>query len=1073
MQTSSRKLYTLTRLLSIAAFLALLPASLMAQATGLIVGTVQDASGAVIPGAQVKAINELTGLEWETVSDQGGRFNFPRMPVGNYHVEVTQQGFTQFLSEPFRLDADQSRQVTVALEVGQVTESITVAGAVTEVETVGGTLKEIIDERRITELPLNGRNPVQLILLVPGVVSGPGSSSLNQNMALAVNGARAVSNNYLLDGGDNNDPQQNVAAIMPNPDALEEFSVLTNNFSAEYGRNMGAIINAVTKSGTNQYHGSAYEFLRNDALDARSFFGLATGKLRRNQFGATTGGPIAKNRTFFFGAYEGVRQRQAATFSGLFVPTALERAGDFSATGRKPKDPLTGEAFPNHLIPETRFDAASLNFLNELIPLPTSAAGRHIFNRPNNFGSDQYIGRVDHQISDAQRLSGRLLRQTSNEFKTGGLPRLTADINFINWNAQGQHTWTLTPSLLATAQFTFNRTEIDRGPLPTIGESGQEVSYQSLGVGVNRGAPESQIELVPHYRGQVNGFWNLRQENLVRIDRKTFQGRYDVSYTSGAHMMKFGGEYRHSQSFRVTANLVDPQFNFTGRFSGNSYGDFLLGRPANFRQGSLRINDIRARAPNFYFQDDWKIRSNVTLSLGMRWEPYLPFYSAPDELSVFREGRQSTLFPNAPEGLLYANDSGVHRGGAPADWNNFAPRLGLAWSPFGHKKTSIRAAYGVFYDTPRFHYLSHFVNSPPYSLQTRVNGPESFTNPYGGMANPFPYQQPQTDQERAEYQYIFPVEIGLSVAESTVAAYNQQWNFNVQQELVRDFIVTAAYVGSKATKLPLRRQINPAIFREGATLRNTNQRRIFGPTFQGIRNYETSAYSTYHAAQFTVNKRFSKGYTVLAHYTVGKAIDLSATESAPPQDPLNLRLDKALADFDVRQRFVASFLWDLPSPSDSGVGKWVLGGWQTNGIFTAQSGRAFSATTGRDIALAGFGRQRPHLVGNPFLDTGRSKGELIQQYFDASAFENPVTGTFGNAGRNIIIGPGNWNLDFALFKKFGITERMELQLRWEMFNAFNHANLLNPRNNINARNPGRITGTSAPRIMQFGLRLEF
>ena len=299
MREPSRKLRESIRFLLAGATLALLPVSLVAQATGLIVGTVQDSTRAAVPGAQVQAVNDLTGLEWETSSDEAGRFNFSRMPVGNYHVQVTNEhgdyithtaeGFTQFLSESFRLDADQSRQVTVVLEVGQVTESITVTGAVAEVETVGGTLKEIVDERRITELPLNGRNPVQLILLVPGVVSGPGSSSLNQNGGLAVNGARAVSNNYLLDGGDNNDPQQNVAAIMPNPDALEEFSVLTNNFSAEYGRNMGAIVNAVTKSGTNEFNGSAYEFVRNDILDARSFFGLEKGKLRRNQYGGTFG----------------------------------------------------------------------------------------------------------------------------------------------------------------------------------------------------------------------------------------------------------------------------------------------------------------------------------------------------------------------------------------------------------------------------------------------------------------------------------------------------------------------------------------------------------------------------------------------------------------------------------------------------------------------------------------------------------------------------------------------------------------------------------------------------------------
>ena len=1045
---------------------------LFGQATGLIVGVVSDSSGAVVPGANVRAFNELTGLEWSAQSDESGRFNFPRLPVGDYRVEASAEGFSTFVSEGFRLDADQSRRVAVTLEVGQVTENIVVTGAVTQVETVGGTLKEIVDAKRIAELPLNGRNPVQLILLVPGVVTGPGSSSLNQNDALSVNGARAISNNYMLDGGDNNDPQQNVAAIMPNPDALEEFSVLTNNFSAEYGRNMGAIVNAVTKSGTNAFHGSLYEFLRNDALDARNFFALETGKLRRNQFGGTFGGPVIRNKTFFFGSYEGVRQRQAQVFSSLVVPTAAERAGDFSQSARKPTDPLTGERFPGDQVPADRFDPASMNFLEELVPLPNAANGRHIFNSPNDFDSDQIMGRVDHQLGDNQRLSGRLLQQRSDEILTAGLPRLTAEAPFDNWNAMGQHTWTISPSLLATGQFTYNQTKIDRGPLPTIGASGNEVSYQSLGVNVNRGAPESQIELVPHYRGQVSGFWNLAQENMVLIDRETYQARYDVSYSAGAHLMKFGGEYRYSSSYRVTANLVDPQFNFTGMFSGSPFGDFLLGRPANFRQGSLRINDIRNRAPAFYFQDDWKAAPNLTLSLGVRWEPFLPFYSGDDELTVFRPSlQQSQVFPTAPPGLLYAGDPGIPRGGSDTDWNNIAPRISLAWSPFG-QKTSVRAAYGFFYDTPRFHTLSQFVQSPPYSLQQQVNGPESFANPYGGRVDPFPYVQPQTPEERAEYEFLLPVLVGLSIDADLVAAYNQQWNFNIQHEVARDFILTAAYVGSKATHLPLNREMNPAIYRPGASLRDIDDRRLY-TDFQSIVNYEPSAYSSYNAAQFTLNKRFSKGYSVLAHYTFGKTIDLASSDDTGVQNPLDLAAEKALADTHVRHRFVTSFLWELPTPFQSGVGNWILGGWQTNGIFTAQSGRPFSVGVGQDIALAGTGAQRPNLIGDPTLSGDRSRAEKILQFFDPTAFANPAPGTYGNAGRNILIGPGNWNLDFALFKKFGLTETSELQFRWEMFNAFNHANFLNPRTNINAARPGQIESASSPRIMQFGLRMVF
>ena len=1060
--------------ITLAFLLAASAVLLWAQAVGLIVGTVQDTSGAVIPGADVRVLNQRTGIEWTGQSDASGRFTFPRLPVGEYLVEASSEGFSTFQSEVFRLDADQSRNVSVRLEVGQITETVTVQGAVAQVETVGGTLKEVVDEKRITELPLNGRNAVQLLLLVPGVVRGTGGTNLNQNEPIAVNGARGASNNYLLDGGDNNDPQQNVAAIMPNPDALEEFSVLTNNFSAEYGRNMGAIVNAVTKGGGNELHGSLYNFLRNDVLDARAFFGLQKGKLRRNQFGATVGGPIIKNKTFFFGAFEGVRQRQAQVFSGLVTPTAMERDGDFSAsTGTRPRDPATNQPFENSLIPQSRFDPASRNFMNELVPLPNSAGNRHVFNRPNNFDSDQYMGRVDHQISNTQRLTGRFLRQTSGEFVTAGLPRLTSEVAFDNWNVMGQHTWTLSPSLLAVGQFTVNRTEIDRGPLPTIGESGQEVSYQSLGVAANRGAPEGSANLVPHFRGQVSGFWNMGQDNLVRIDRRTYQARYDLSYTAGAHLMKFGFEYRYSQSFRVTGNLVDPQFNFTGLISGSPMGDFLLGRPANFTQGSLRINDIRNRAPSLYFQDDWKVRSDFTLSLGMRWEPFLPFYSADDELTVFRAGQQSSVFPNAPTGLLYVGDQGVNRGGAPTDWANLAPRISFAWSPFGSSKTSVRAAYGIFYDAPRFHTLSQFVQSPPFSMQQQINGPRSFSDPYGGIPNPFPYQQPLTEQEKADYQFLLPALIGLSVDADLVMPYNQQWNFNIQRDIGRDFIFTAAYVGSKAAFLPQNRELNPAIFRPGATLANINQRRLYAPNFQRIISYEPGAFSNYNAMQLTLNKRFSHGFTVLSHYTWSKSIDLASSDDAPLQNPLNSHVDVGLADMDIRHRFVSSFLWELPSPFQAGLGKWVLGGWQTNGIFTVQAGTPFTVVTGQDIARAGTGRQRPNVIADPKLSTDRSRTEKIQGYFDPTAFVNPAVGTYGNAGRNALVGPGMWNLDFALFKKMPITERAELQLRWEMFNAFNHANLSNPRANINAARPGQIDGTSLPRIMQFGLRMTF
>lgn len=1056
------------------AVLLILPNLAFGQATGLIVGTVRDASGGVIAGAAVKASNVLTGLEWTTSSGPSGLFNFPRLPVGRYRVEVSNPGFRTFLSEEFRLEVDQNREISVTLDVGSTTESVTVSGAVSQVDTVAATIREVVDEKRITELPLNGRNPLQLVRLVPGAVSAPGASTLNRNDAISVNGGRGTATNYMLDGGDNNDPQQNVGAVVPNPDALEEFSVLTNNFSAEYGRNSGAVVNAVTKSGTNHFHGSLWEFLRNDALDARSFFGITKNKLRRNQFGGALGGPIVRNRAFFFGSYEGVRERTGTVRSGLVVPTTAERAGDFSSSAQRPRDPLTNQPFPGGVIPAARFDPASVKFMEMLqVPLPNASGNRHIFNPPETSDSNQFLGRVDYVLTNRQRLSGRIFETSAQDMLVAGLPVLRSEVAFDTRNVTGVHTWTASPALLLVSQYTWNKSLIDRGPLPIGG--GQGVSYQDLGVNVNRGGLSALgKELVPHYRGAVNGFWNLNQDNLVLIDRPTQQAQENVSWTRGSHLMKFGGEYRWSKSDRVTANGVDPQFTFNGQFTGNSFADFLIGRPLRFTQGSVRINEIRAQTFNLYFQDDWKIHPKLSLNLGLRYEPLFPFYSAADELTLFRPGLQSSVFPNAPRGMLYAGDSGAPRGGTRSDINNLAPRFGFAYSPSAGGKTSIRGAYGFFYDIPRFHQVSHFVNSPPYSLQITVNQPRSFSDPYAGQVNPFPYAPPATAQERAAYEFLRPVVVGLSVDPFFAAPYVQQWNFNIQREVAQGYVVTAAYVGSKGTRLPIRRELNPALFGPGATLANIDARRIYAPDFASIISYENVINSTYHAFQLTLNKRFSQGFTVLASYSYAKSIDGMSidVDGFNGQDPLNMRADKALSDFDIRHRTVASFLWEIPG-FRTGAAKWILGGWQANGIFIAQAGTPFTVTSGQDRALSGVGTQRPDVLGNPKLATGRSRDELMAQYFDVSQFVLPAVGSYGTSGRNSLIGPGDYNLDFALFKKFPVREGMQLQYRLEMFNALNHANLGNPRSNISAARPGQIDTTSGPRIIQMGLRLTF
>jgi outer membrane receptor protein involved in Fe transport len=1039
------------------------PAAVFGQSTAEIRGIVQDETGGVIPGVTVTAINELTGLERPTTSDSGGRFNFPRLPVGSYRVEATLQGFRKFATPTFRLDVEDIRQVNVVMTVGTVNEGVTVSGTSPTVETVGGTLSQIVDERRIRELPLNGRDPLQLQVLLPGVVQGNGFTTMQQEGGISVHGLRGISNNYMLDSGDNNDVLGGVAAIVPNPDALEEFTVQTSNFGAQYGRNMGAVINAVTKSGTNKFRGGAYDFTRHDALDAKQFFALQKGELKRSQYGATAGGPIKRDRAFFFAAYQGLNERKGESRSNLVVPTAAERRGDFSQSSLTPRDPLTGQPFPNNQIPLARFDPAIVKFMDALIPLPNSG-GQYIYNAPNTKDGSQFMGRVDMQLTAQQRLFGRVFYDTNDTINTAGLPDLHASVSFKTWNTAVNHTHILSSSLVNSAQFTYAKTDLFRGPLPV----GDNLTYQSLGVKVNYATADPGVKLATMFRGGVTGYWDMNQDAYEPDDRPVVQLKDDLSYSRGDHVVKLGGEYRWSANNRTAANNNDPVFSFNGQYSGSPLADFLLGKAANVQQFSVRHNAGRAQTFAAYAQDDWRVHPRVTLSLGLRWEPFFAFYEVDQPQPVFRPGQQSTLYPSAPRGLLYAGDPGIPRGGHPTIWGNVAPRLAAAWSL--NSKTSLRTAYGRFYDTARFfNFPKTLVFTPPYSLSRTTNDVQ-FSDPYAGKVNPYPYTVPLTAQELAAYQFSRPVRV-TSYPEDFSSGYAQQWNVSIQRELVGNLIVSAAYVGTKADNLPTTRQINPALLVPGATLANRQQNRMY-PEFESIASFDPIGRSRYHALELTANKRFAKGYSILASYTLSKAKDnTSSDDGFNAQDQLNPDDNWGLADTDQRHRVVTSFVWELPSPQ-AGAAKAVLGGWQFNGIVTLSSGTPFTISSGRDAAL-NFNTTRANVIGDPNLPSDRPQAELIQRYFNPDAFAIPANGSLGNSPRNFLIGPGYKNVDLSFFRTFMVHQRVGVQARFEAFNAFNFVNFGNPRSNIGAANPGRIDTAGDARILQFGIRMTF
>jgi outer membrane receptor protein involved in Fe transport len=1048
----------------ILAIVLLLPLPVVAQSTAEIRGTVQDASAGVLPGVVVTAINELTGLARTVVTDSGGRFNFPRLPVGNYHVEATLQGFRKFATPAFRLDVEDIRQVDVVLEVGTIEEGVTVSGTSAVVETVGGTVSQIVDERRIRELPLNGRDPLQLQLLLPGVVVGNGATTMQQQGGISVHGLRGISNNYMLDSGDNNDVLGGVAAIVPNPDALEEFTVQTSNFGAQYGRNMGAVINAVTKSGTNQFRGSGYDFTRNDGLDAKQFFALQKGELKRYQYGGTVGGPVKHDRAFFFAAYQGLNERKGDSRSNLVVPTQAERNGDFSQSSIKPRDPLTGQLFPNSQIPLNRFDPAIIKFMDALVPLPNSADGRYIYNAPQTKDGWQLMGRLDTQLTPGQRLFGRVFYDTNDTINTAGLPLLHASVSFKTWNAALNHTNIITSNLLNSAQFTFAKTDLFRGPLPV----GDDLTYQKLGVRVNYATANPGVTLATMFRGGVSGYWDMNQDAYEPDDRPVVQLKDDLSYSRSGHVLKFGGEYRWAANNRTAANNNDPVFAFNGQYTGSPLADFVLGKAANVQQFSVRHNKGRAEAIAAYAQDDWEMHPRLTLSLGVRWEPFFAFREVDQPQPVFRPGQQSTLFPSAPLGLLYAGDPGIPEGGHPTLWSNVAPRLAAAWSI--DRKTSLRAAYGRFYDTARFfNFPKTLVFTPPYSVSRTTNDVQ-FSDPYAGKDNPFPYLPPQTPEEIARYQFLRPVRV-TSYPGNFSSGYAQQWNVSIQREMAGNMVVSAAYIGTKADDLPTTRQINPAVYVPGATLATRQQNRLY-PEFESISSFDPIGRSRYNGMELTLNKRFSHGYSILASYTLSKAKDnTSSDDGFNAQDQLNPDDNWGLADTDQRHRMVTSFVWELPSPQ-AGTAKAVLGGWQFNGIVTLASGTPFTISSGRDAAL-NFNTTRANVVGDPNLPSDRPQNDLIAAYYNPAAFAIPANGTLGNSPRNFLIGPGSKNVDLSLFKTLHLQQRVALQVRLEAFNAFNWVNFGNPRANIGAANPGRIDTAGDARIMQIGFRMTF
>jgi hypothetical protein len=1089
-----------SNLLSTCVLLIALSSAAFAQtATSVIFGTVTDASGSAVPNVPVTATAVATGVSARVVTNESGNYVFPNLQPGTYTVSCEAAGFRKAQVSNVLVEVNQRGRVDLAMQVGEVREVVAVQANVTTVDTFSSTVKEVVDSGRIRELPLNGRQTLQLQALLPGVVNVPSGSAasliaINTALSFAVNGTRANSSSYTLDGGLNMDAYNNLAAAFPNPDALQEFSIQTNAYSAVYGRDAGAVVTMVTKSGTNELHGSLFEFLRNDKLNTRNFFAAGVDPLRRNQFGGTVGGPVklpgynGKDRTFYFLSMEATRQVASSTISNVVVPSALERVGDFSQSklpaGRAVAPPETvtpaspqGVPFPNNVIPSSRLDPVALNFIKNFMPLPNRAGNIAVYQLSLPTDDIQLAMKLDHSFSSANKASLRYFWDDFVVEQNAALPAFNSTNNWVTHNATLNDTHIFSPAVINTFNFTFARNTFIRSPLVTSPAK----NWADLGC-------KSCVSLSPpgvptDWALTVSSGLSLRVNTNYFSFMQNYQYSDTLNITKGNHLLSLGGDLEYVRRNGREFFQKDTQFAVDGTRSGSLYGyaDFMQGAAANVYQNSPISSFQFKWTPILYAQDDWRVSRRLTLNLGLRWEPFLNAKEGRDNLGAFRPGRKSTVYPNAPVGALFVGDDGIPNGVVPNRWTRFSPRVGFAFDPTGSGKTSIRGGYGIFSANQRLVTLNSNPTNQPFSLGLRTFGVQ-LSDPYA--AAPQILQQLQTylpvsnAQSRAARQFILPLAVN-SVDPNFTGGYNQQWNINVQREVLAHIVLTVGYVGSKGTKLYAGENLNPGIYVPGASsTTNVDSRRIY-QGFTTIISGMSIANSTYHSLQASWNRRFGAGFSVLGSFTWSKVLDLASNDGGgglgnQASNPFKYSSDKGPADFDVERRFVTSFLWEMPFfRGAKGWQRTVLGGWQLNGILTLQSGLPFSVAAGTDRSLVGVGADRADVTGAAHTFNSSDRSAKIQKFFDTSVFALPALGTFGASSRNFLFGPGIENFDAALFKRFAITERKQFELRWEVFNSLNRPNFFNPVAAFTNPLLGRLTSARDPRIMQVALKFYF
>jgi len=1069
--------------------------------TGTFLGFVTDSSGAVLNGAKVTVTNEATGFTRTVTTSSSGEYVVAQLPVGRYRLTFEASNFKQRAIKGVVLELDQKAKIDVTLEVGQITEVITSDDAnsapLTRTETAEA--GEVIENKRIVELPLNGRLFLQLAQLTPGVTENS-RGGFGQQLGgvsgprITVMGARESDNYFTLDGVGLTDRFYNTLSTPLAVDAIQEFKVQSNLYSAESGTLGGAQINIAIKSGTNDLHGSVYEFLRNDNFDARNFFDRGVKpEFRQNQFGGTVGGPLIKNKAFFFGNYEGLRLAKALTRT-FTVPTDSLRSGQFTTLVR---DPATGlpcadadrrGCFADNRIPDNRISPVAKGLLEFLPRANLTGAANNFIGSPQEINDqDQFTIRTDYRYSDRDTVFARYTFFDVNAYQPYGfvqfatsplsLPGFGVFLKQRSQNVAIGETHIFNSTLVGEFKFGFNRTA--GGQLQENNDVDFNSRFNIAGVSrdpFDRGIP--RIVIPP-----FNTFGDLTTP-LSRRDND-FQLNYNLSWFRGRHNLNFGGMFKRIQFNPVVASSKRGQFTHTGMYTGSAFGDFLLGFPFNSRSGvGSSLVYLRGNEWHGFAQDDWKVSKRLTLNIGLRYEYASPFTEKFNRWStldvenrrVIVASSDGKTFPRElwipgieqqllPLPIVTSEDAGLDRSLANKDLNNFAPRIGLAFDLFGNQRTVMRAGYGIYYNSASFNSMTLQTLAAPFFKAVNANNSATAPAPITTILNNPLLGTPGWA----------PFDINFRTP------YFQQWNFGVQQLLTQDLLVEAQYLGSKGTKLYTNIFFNVPDPSPTSTPSIAARSRF--PNLGNNSLQASAGKSNYHALALRAEKRLSFGLMVMGNYTFSKSIDVDSLGNSVASsnlDQSNIKnLERALSSFDVRHRLVISYTYDLPFKFENKAFDALLGNWQAGGIITQQSGAPFTVNITSDRANNGLLNQRPNLIRDPNLPSGQ---RTVEQWFNIAAFVVQPVGTLGTAGRNILEGPGTNIVDFSLLKNIPFNERHRLQFRTEFFNFFNHANFDIPERfcagtttdaPCTAAQFGRIGAARDPRILQFGLKYLF